>query len=572
MIKKILFVSFCFLNSFLLKSQSINLNESHLESIFRRAQLLKKIDSTLSFSLRPLNIGNKGINIEQSIFDKKKYSPTILYFLKNKGEIKILPLDFNINFSSHHPYNRNNGSMIPAKGYQHLISTGFFAEIGPLSIQFKPEFIYAENKDYPGFWNDHYDVIWERRYRLWNQADLPERFGKTNFNENYLGQSSIRLNYKGVSIGISSENIWWGPSIRNSIMMSNHAKGFNHITFNTLRPLNTPIGSFEWQLVSGRLESSGFLPPQHLRQYNGRTNFIPRVNQMGYPDWRYFQGLSFAFSPKWIPGLSVGAIRWVQMYSALVEGKYWWMEGGTNYFPVFKNIFRKNDVNEVAEAQIDQAAGFFFRWLWTDSMAEIYGEFYYNDSKQNLRDLITDSDHSRAFTIGLNKLFNTNKKNSYYEVKWEWTQLEQTGSRKVRDAGSWYMHYRVYDGYTNRGEVLGAGIGPGSNSQFISISKINERSKIGLAFETIDNDNDFYYYAFADSSDYRRYWKDFNFHINFDKEFENFWASINLIFSRSLNYQWELERTNPNGAEYYYPGEDTNNLHFDIKITYPLNF
>lgn len=572
MIKKNLHLIFIFLNFFCLESQTINLNESHIESVIRRAQLLGEVNSSYSFTLRPFDISDKGLKIDKSIFDYKKYSKTILSFLNNNGKIKILPIDYNINYNSHHPYNRNNGSMIPSKGYQHLISTGFYAEIGPLSIQLKPEFIYSENKEYPGFWVDHYDVVWERRYRLWNQADLPERFGENEFKRNYLGQSSIRLNYKGISLGISSENIWWGPSIRNSIMMSNHAKGFNHITFNTLKPMKTAIGFFEWQLVTGRLESSGFLPPESKRTYNGRHIFIPRVNQMGYPDWRFFQGFTLTYSPKWIPGLSLGAIRWVQMYSALVKGKYWWMEGGTSYFPVFKNLFRKNDINNVSEAQIDQAAGLFFRWLWTDSMAEIYGEFHYNDSKYNLRDLFSDSDHSRAFTLGINKLFKANKEHSFYEFKWEWTELEQAGSRLVRDAGSWYMHYRTYDGYTNRGEVLGAGIGPGSNSQFISLSRINKKNKYGLALEIIENDNDFYYYAFADTSDFRRYWKDYNLHINFDKEFKKFWTSINLVYSRSLNYQWELERVNPNGSGYYYPGNDTNNFHIDIKITYPINF
>ena len=54
-----------------------------------------------------------------------------------------------------------------------------------------------------------------------------------------------------------------------------------------------------------------------------------------------------------------GFIRWVQMYSALVEGKYWWLEGRPNYFPVFKNLFRSKDLFENYEAQTDQAAGIF---------------------------------------------------------------------------------------------------------------------------------------------------------------------------------------------------------------------
>jgi hypothetical protein len=61
-------------------------------------------------------------------------------------------------YSSHHPYSRNNGSMIPNRGYQQLVSFGFHAELGPLSIQFKPESVYAENRDFEGFPDSHYGM------------------------------------------------------------------------------------------------------------------------------------------------------------------------------------------------------------------------------------------------------------------------------------------------------------------------------------------------------------------------------------------------------------------------------
>ena len=37
--------------------------------------------------------------------------------------------------------------------------------------------------------------------------------------------------------------------------------------------------------------------------------------------------------------------------------------------------------------------------------------------------------------------------------------MEQSASRLVRNANSWYEHW-IYHGYTNFGEVLGSGIGP----------------------------------------------------------------------------------------------------------------
>ena len=75
------------------------------------------------------------------------------------------------------------------------------------------------------------------------------------------------------------------------------------------------------------------------------------------------------------------------MYSALVEGKYCGLKEILHIFQFFNNFFRNNDTYENYEAQTDQAAGFFLKWFWKDSKAEIYAEFHHNDSKQNLRDL-----------------------------------------------------------------------------------------------------------------------------------------------------------------------------------------
>ena len=251
------------------------------------------------------------------------------------------------------------------------------------------------------------------------------------------------------------------------------------------------------------------------------------------------------------------------MYSALAEGKYTWMSDKNNYFPVFSNLFRKNDKSDSVEMQTDQAAGLFMRWLWDDSNTEIYFEYHFNDSKVNLRDLLLDSRHARAFTIGLQKYFSKNS----IKFNFEWTQMEQTGGRLLRNAGSWYAHSFVYDGFTNEGEVLGASIGPGSNSQYISLTKLKENSKITLGLEIIHHDNDFYYMAFENSSDFRRYWKDYNVNLNYQTKFRNLWLAMDAIYIRSLNYQWGLVE---DPTKYYTPGIDKNNFHVSLKLSYEI--
>ena len=548
---------FFLLISFSILSQNINVNNDYNYSFLRSSILSGEIISELSLNVKPIESSNfYEINNKQYRTTSKNKSGSI--------EIKTLGIDYFIEFNSRHPYNRNNGTMIPNRGYQHIISPGIYFKTGPLRIQIKPEHHFSQNKKFDGFWEGHYPEIWAKRYGLWNTIDMPERFGNNEHNKTTLGQSSIRLNFKNISLGLSSENLWWGPSIRNSIMMSNHAQGFNHITLNTTKPIKTLIGNFEFQIVSGRLESSGYNPPNIDYEYAGTKLYVPKINQLGdTKDWRYMQGFVISYSPKFIKNLSVGLIRWVNMYSALVDGKYTWMRGNPSYFPAFRNLFRKNDKFIDYEAQTNQAAGIFLKSIWKDAMAEIYFEFHHNDSKQNLRDLFLDSDHSRASTIGLQKIYKGKKDNFLFG--WEWTQMEQSASRLLRNAGSWYQHGYVYDGYTNRGEVLGSSIGPGSNSHFISIERLRKNEKIGIALEIIDNDNDFYHEAFATANDFRRYWKDINFHIKYHNSFKNYVISSNLVYNRSLNYQWELD---DNVQPYYHNGNDLDNLHLNIKITF----
>ena len=544
-------------------TQSVTLNESFFYNYSRIMQLDGKIEIDNSLSIRPISL--MSIQMDTKSNYNSIYS-NLISTPNDKIKISILPLNYSIEYNSKHPYKTNNGSMITNSGYQHLFSFGFYLKLGPLSIQINPEHIYADNLEYDGFWEGHYDEIWAQRYSTWNNIDIPERYGLKRQNQILIGQSNIKLNFKSFSIGVSNENIWWGPSQRNSIMMSNHARGFKHITFNSTKPLKTGIGNFEWQIISGRLEPSGYTPPNIDRTYGGAKLYIPKENEIREVDWRYFQGMVLVYSPKWVDGLSLGHIRWAQMYSALSEGRYSWL-GKSNYFPVFTNIFRKNDLNSDVQEQIDQGAGLFFRWIWKKEKAEIYAEYHYDDSKLNFRDLMLDDDSARASTLGIKKILNYNKNN--YELSWEWTKMEQSGTRLLRGGGSWYRHAFIKHGYTNHGEVIGSRIGPGSNSHYFSLTKFKNQELISLGFEIIENDNDFYYAAFQDSGDFRRYWKDFNLHLNLTKKFKRFWISSNLVFIRSLNYQWELTEK---GNDYYQPGRDVSSFHSSIKLIYNLPF
>ena len=60
-------------------------------------------------------------------------------------------------------------------------------------------------------------------------------------------------------------------------------------------------------------------------------------------------------------------------------------------------------------------------------------------------------------------------------------QMEQTIDRLVRGAGSWYVHGLVHQGFTQLGEVLGAGVGPSGNQQDFKILLI-KRTQLNMDF------------------------------------------------------------------------------------------
>ena len=125
----------------ILIGQNINLNNDFSNQLIRHSVLSNEIDTDLSFNVRPLNVHS----FPELLWNQYK---TILSNPSNTIQIKTLGVDYFIEYNSHHPYNRNNGTMIPNRGYQHIISPGIFIKTGLLTIQFKPEHHFSENKGF----------------------------------------------------------------------------------------------------------------------------------------------------------------------------------------------------------------------------------------------------------------------------------------------------------------------------------------------------------------------------------------------------------------------------------------
>ncbi|MEH6305208.1 capsule assembly Wzi family protein [Olivibacter sp. CPCC 100613] len=541
-----------------LKAQVLPVGTPVLEDYYRRLQLLGKLDSTISFNVRPLS--NEALK-QANIYDpegSQEHSNSIYRSRDGKGMIQLMPLVWQNQINSNFPYGWNDAGMIPAAGYQTMVAAGVYAQYKFLSIQLRPEFVFAQNSNFQGF--EGLDRNWWAKwYRYMNGIDAPERFGTGTYSRFFPGQSSVRLNFHPVSIGVSTESLWWGPGLRNSLLMSNNAPGFLHATINTTRPIRTSIGSFEGQLVAGRLEDSGY-PPTPL----GNPTHYDELYQPKPDDWRYFSGLTLSYQPKWLPGFSLGFNTVFTVNHKDMGNKL------GDYLPFFPSNsmnenFDPDDINNVADqAAQDVNASVFFRWLIPEAQFEIYGEYARNDRSYDLRDLAVQLNHSRSYMFGLRKMFPVRiiDQQDLFEVAFEMTQLEQSKNADIRPTEPMYYHYIVRSGYTNLGQILGAGVGYGNNVQSLHISWLNKLKRLGVQVERLVHNNALFYDLIGDR---RRNWIDLNIGAFGEYDFKRFIFQSKLIFTKAYNYQYQIgESTNL----WSFRKKDSGNIHFQAGMLY----
>jgi hypothetical protein len=450
-----------------------------------------------------------------------------------KWNMGLLPIAINQIYNSDLPIGYNLGSAIAAKGYQIQLAAGIEASIGKhLHIKINPEFVNAQNQDFDQFSQILGDSVWSVYYQFLNTIDLPSKIVEGPYTKIFPGQSHITYQFNKFEVGVSTENLWWGPGWKNALVMSYNAPGFLHASFKTIKPLQTKIGQFSGQWIAGELKNSGVLPPRIYSAYNGNFVYQPKPT-----DQRFMAGMHLSWQPKWTPDLTIG-------YSA------------ATYF--YGNDFKSPlDLLPLYTGGNKGSLGAFFAsFKLPKEKAELYLE--YGAKSPNFR---------RAFVAGFRKLFPI-KQEAYIQFAAELTQMQAQNAELIRNPDSWYTDKTVQHGYTHWGKTIGAGIGPGSNSQNIEIAWVKGKNKIGLQFERLRHNSDFYYLAFESIGDFRRHWIDLSTTANATLDFKHFLIAARLQVTRTYNYQWLIIQTDPNN--YFQPSNEYLNLGAGLSLMFRL--
>lgn len=554
------------------------------ESQFRILQLLSDSTVHLSFNNRPISkesygnlFGESGLD-GQSLWTKQLGNKTYDISIRNYSlTLGTYDLELLNTYNNELPYSENNGAAWYGKGLTTGFKAGFYIKSKYVTATFRPHFSYQENADFrtPHFIPKYPDG--SDRYvaqgilpedTLANRIDRPFRFGPDAYSTFDLGHSSIRFHYNDIELGLSKEPLWWGPGVQYALIMSNNAPGLKHVFVGTREPVSLPynVGELEFRLIGAWPEDSEYF------DLNLQNSPHQEVLTDRYLRSRFMNGLNVIYSPSFIPNFHVGLSRVVHQYipdTGLQFG---------DYFQVF-SPFPKPD-EQVLDTFRDESyfedknhlSSIYFRWVFPESNAEIYGEYMRNNQSFNFRDLLMEPQHGRAYTFGFQKIIESDWID-FFKINAEFNSLLPGEIDDVRPQTYYYTHQSVKQGHTNGGQLLGAAIGPGSTSQYLGADGYFKKGSIGFFIQrTVDNNLFHYeyyqrYFRGGGFKDQFRHRANLNIGLTGNYIFKNIIFGGRWVWNKNFNYG----RYNYGEFPMHYTideGTDVINMQFQISARY----
>lgn len=374
--------------------------------------------------------------------------------------------------NSSFPYGGNDGAVWQGKGLTTSFQGGLSARWGPLSAVVAPVVFRAENQSFTLMRNGQIGNLRFAHGQFPFEVDKPQRFGKDPYSRIDPGQSTIRFDDFGVAVGLSTANQWWGPADHYPFILGNNAPGFLHFFFGTSRPANIWIAKLHTRVVYGQLDQSDYSSvtgPDYFRSF-------------AEPGTRRFMaGLIFSLQPRGAPGLEIGAARFFHT----VHDSSWTASHllGLPFQDLFKvGLKQESDTAILGGTQglkENQLASVFLRWAPPGSGFEVYGEYGREDHALDRRDLVVELDHATTVNVGFRKAWLA--AGLMRAVRAEAFTYETPAGTRRRAQGQTYLNGVIRQGHTQRGQILGANVGPGRGSaQIIAFDRFAVSGRLSV--------------------------------------------------------------------------------------------
>lgn len=356
------------------------------------------------------------------------------------------------------PYGQNDGALWQGVGYNSSLTGGMRLEAFGFEGTFKPVITFSQNKEFklqhPGIYGNKYSYFWN------GSIDLVQRFGDKSYFQFDWGDSEVRYTYHNFTVGFGTQSPWLGPAWLNPMLGSNNAGTYPKLDFGFRKTdiivpkLGWNLGKFETRIWIGQLTESDYFDD------NGKL------------DKNLMNGFYISYSPSFISGLTIGATK--------VCLTRW----GNNFWRYVNPFYSSNDITGIGE---DQKASVYVDWIFPKVGFEFYGEIGIDDYSY---DFLVNPMHTLVYTVGFKKAFQ--KINS--ELIFEANNFEMSQDFQLQwEYMGYYAHAQILEGYTQRGQIIGAGTGYFGNSQYMSFKHYYKNGNITLFVHRYSNDMNYIY-------------------------------------------------------------------------------
>lgn len=380
-------------------------------------------------------------------------------------------------FNTAAPYGQNDGALWQGRGYNTSLTGGIRFKAYGFEATFKPQLSFSQNMAFeimPSAYDSEFGYFWG--YTDYNGipnsgVDAPQRFGDKPFFTFDWGDTEIRWSWYSFTIGFGTQSVWLGPAYLNPVLHSNNAATYPKLdiglrkTSITIPGINWYIGDIEGRIWTGYLSESKYFDNDESNNHN------------------MIHGMALAYSPSFLPGLTISANR-----ICLVKWKW---ENLKYILPLPENTH----IGEQGVGE-DQKMSLAADWLFPQVGLEIYGELGIDDfvPKGFPIGYIRYPFHTMTYTVGLSKVIPISPKKEIYSVlHFEWNNTEMSQDFQLQWPYNFGFHHQITQGYTNKGQWLGSGIGYGGNSQYLDYVIYYPKGKTKIYFTRNNPDNNYIY-------------------------------------------------------------------------------
>ena len=461
--------------------------------------------------------------------------------LNRSVALKIYGPEWFNSYNTAAPYGQNDGALWQGKGYNTSLTAGVRLEAYGFEVTVKPQVAFSQNLWFeimPGVYGSEYSYFWA------GNIDLVQRYGDSSFWTFDWGDTELRWTWNTFTIGFGFQSPWLGPAWLNPMLGSNNSGTYPKFDIGlrrtkvTLPWLGWYIGDIEGRIWCGKLSESDYFD-------NDSSN-----------DYRQLTGFSIAYSPAFLPELTF-SINKISIAR--------WDEKSIKYLNPFY------DTNAVE----DQKCSFAVDLLFPAVGFEFYGELGLDD--YNSRGFANPF-HTAIYTIGAKKEISFFQKFSYFkkfnirpEIIFEWNNFEMSQDFQLQwHYMGYYSHGLIKQGYTQNGQIIGAGSGYFGNSQYLALRTYFSKGDITFFIHFNKPDTNYLNNKGIDTKedDWQKEGKKQHDQWGYYKAIRtfgctaNFFATKFLLISTNINGSWIIN------SAYKQQDKGFGNYYFSLSLKY----